>query len=303
MNNPSFFVVGTQKAATTALHDWLVQQPDVCLPTIKETHFFSHAERFDRGLHWYQKQFPRKAGEVVMGEIDPEYMFVESAPLRLRALVSAPKIVFILRHPLERAYSHYLMSVRRGYENLPFVDALLAEPSRLAVPNNEFAMDHFSYMKRGRYCEQIERYHTVFPDAGFLYVTFEDLVGSAKGGETYESICKFVGVRSAPSLANRDKKSNQSSMPKSLFLRNFLYGKSVLKKLLGKLIRSEDAKLRLAMFLDKVNQKPASGRFDISEHHFPSGFVEALTDDIRMLETLTGLNLFNWINRFPGTVK
>ena len=113
---PSFFVVGAQKAGTTSLHNWMAQQPDVCLPKLKETHFFSIQEIFERGIDWYLQQFPRCKYDSIVGEICPEYMYCKQAPYRIREWNPNPKIIFIFRHPIERAFSHYLMSVRGGYE-------------------------------------------------------------------------------------------------------------------------------------------------------------------------------------------
>ena len=293
---PSFFCVGAQKAGTTALYDWLVQQPDVCLPVIKETHFFSHDDRYKLGLDWYFKQFPKMNGDAVIGEIDPEYMFFEDVPQRIRELMKAPRIVFVLRNPLDRAYSHYLMSVRRGYEDLPYADALLAEQERLAQNENEFSLNHQSYIARGRYCTQIRRFRDVFPDSEFLFVKFEDLIGRDSGLLTYEKICHFIGVRSSPLLADRSKKSNQASVPRYAFLRDFLYKRSS-SSILGKLIPSKDLKLRIAMFLDSLNQKPISGNVSSIVNQVPSEIIKMFDEEIADLGDLTGLDLSDWLDR------
>ena len=36
------FVIGAQKAGTTTIHELLRAHSDISLPSIKETHFFSH---------------------------------------------------------------------------------------------------------------------------------------------------------------------------------------------------------------------------------------------------------------------
>jgi hypothetical protein len=77
--SPSFFVVGAQKAGTTTIHQWLSRQPDVCLPAIKETHFFSHRDRFEKGTAWYLAQFEGGGTDRIRGEIDPDYAFIEES--------------------------------------------------------------------------------------------------------------------------------------------------------------------------------------------------------------------------------
>ena len=69
-----FFVIGVQKAGTTSLHDWLAQQPDICLPKLKETHFFTYQSRYEKGVDWYLDQF-NGSSDQVYGEICPDYIF------------------------------------------------------------------------------------------------------------------------------------------------------------------------------------------------------------------------------------
>lgn len=295
---PDFFVVGAQKAGTTALHDWLVQQPDVCLPSIKETHYFSHDARFQQGPDWYARQFPdnRPAG-ILFGEVDPEYLFYDQAPIRIRAVNPAPKFVFLLRQPLERAYSHYLMSVRRGYEDLSFEQALRAETGRLAAADNAHAKDHQSYLSRGFYAQQINRFRETFPNAEFHFVKFEDLISKTEGQRIYAEICKFLGVRSSPELASRDKKSNQASVPRSRLLRDFLYQGGRVRKLLGKLVPSRDARMRIGIWLDKLNQKPIEKSGETCDVALPQDMKDRIRSEIVALEALTALDCRDWLQR------
>jgi hypothetical protein len=70
------------------------------------------------------------------------------------------RIIVILRDPVERAYSHYCMSVVRGLESLSFGQALRREGARLAWSDNPAPRDAFlreaSYVSRGLYADQIE---------------------------------------------------------------------------------------------------------------------------------------------------
>ncbi len=266
---PSFFVVGAQKAGTTTLHDWLRQQPDVCLPTIKETHFFSHDDRYSNGLHWYRDQFPRTEDAIIYGEIDPEYMFLSASAHRIRDVNPTAKLIFLLRHPLDRAYSHYLMSVRRGFEALPFQAALEAEQERLASPDAMMALEHYSYLSRGFYTAQINHFVTVLDDSDCLFVKFDDLINPSTDLETYASICRFIGLSSSPTLADRSRKSNQASASRSRLLRDLLYRPSPWRKIIGRLIPSKNLRLRIGIMLDRINQKPLTGQNSYSPHDIP----------------------------------
>lgn len=294
-----FLVLGAQKAGTTSLHDWLVQHSDIRLPLIKETHFFSHDEQFSKGRSWYASQFPVSlGGEELLGEVDPEYLYSQSAPRRIKELTDANKFIIILRSPLERAYSQYLMTVRRGFEALPFEQAVAIENQRLEGDSNNFSSDHHSYISRSLYSEQIQRYLDFFPDGEFLFVKFDDLIGGDTSQIVYESICKFIGTKHKTSDVDRTKKSNQASMPRFSWLRNVIYTKgrrSRLRKFLGSFL-SDDVKLRFFVYLDRVNQRKLkkSEKVPLSRFAFNKSMLLEIIKDIDKTEALTGLDLGNW---------
>jgi hypothetical protein len=296
---PSFFVVGAQKAGTTSLQKWLAQQPDVCLPGIKETGFFNRDNVYSKGISWYVKQFPTCGPDDVMGEINPEYMFCNKAAFRIKEWIRSPKIIFILRNPVHRAYSHYRMTVSRGYEELPFIDALFSEKARLSA-DDDFGKVHFSYMARSRYFEQISRFKEVFPDSEMLYIKFDDLISQEKGLATYERICKFIGIKSSPSLADRSTISNRAGIPRSFYLNKLLYARKrpLTRKVVGWCSRPipSDMKLKVGLLLDRLNQKPvgkATSRGELSA--VPAEILMSAIREIGMLEALTKLDLQDWL--------
>jgi len=70
---PSFFVVGAQKAGTTALHEYLLKHPDVYLPEKKETKFFVDDQRYARGVAYDRNEcFKGWDGRAGGGEVDPD---------------------------------------------------------------------------------------------------------------------------------------------------------------------------------------------------------------------------------------
>ena len=303
---PDFFVVGTQKAGTTTLHDWLAMSPDLALPSIKETHFFCDDERFKNGIDWYKSWFKVTDETRVVGEIDPEYMFFTSAPSRISDQCPQPKFIFIFRNILDRAYSHYQMSVRRGYEKLGFAEALAIEKERLSCGDKatrEHALIHQSYWARGQYCEQIALFKHLFPESPMLFLKFDELISKDQRVQTYCSVCEFIGIQPVSEKVDFDACSNPASLPRFVFLRDLLYGKSGIKKMLGKLIPSSDLKLKLAMFLDRLNQvritaKPLSWRQEV-----PDAYWVAADEEIERLEQMTGLDCSSWKRLKSGEPK
>jgi hypothetical protein len=192
-------VIGAQKAGTTALYAYLRWHPGIAGPSWKEVSFFDR--HWWRGEAWYRGQFPLRAGERLVGEASPSYLFHPLAPERARSLVPGAKLVALLRDPVDRAYSQYQHEVALGREPLSFEDALAAEDERLVGEVERLIADprafsrawwDHTYTARGRYAEQLERWLEAFPSEQLLVVRTEDL--GERPAETYASILAFLGA-------------------------------------------------------------------------------------------------------------
>jgi hypothetical protein len=174
---PDFLIVGAQRAGTTSLYNYLIQHPDVGRVRLgKGVHYFD--TNAGQSMSWYRSYFPLDPGRVWfkrrpthVGEGAPYYMFHPMAPSRIDAALPNVKIIAILRDPIERAQSQWVHESARGFETLPFFDALQAEDERLAGQEALLQRDptayshshqHHSYAARGQYAPQIERLWNVF---------------------------------------------------------------------------------------------------------------------------------------------
>lgn len=285
---PDFFVLGAQKAGTTSLHNRLVLHPNLCLPKLKETQFFAFEEKFSLGLDWYRGQFPDCPESQVIGEVCPDYMYFPGTAERIRSCIEHPKLIFIFRHPLERAYSHYLMSVRQGFEELEFGQALEAESDRIA--RNWSSFIHHGYLSRGCYTDQVNRFLKVFPCAQCLFLKFEDLTNPGPvGRKTFSDLCNFLNI--VPMNIDAEIRSNAASRPRSRWLRDWLYGRNRMKSALGSVL-PYPTKQWISVTLDRWNQR----RIDSYEMgDIPPRFVQAAVEEINQLRRLSGLDLSDWI--------
>jgi hypothetical protein len=196
---PDFVVLGAQKAGTTALYTYLRRHPGITGPSWKEVSFFDR--HYARGERWYRGNFPLRARGALVGEASPSYIFHPQAPERVAALVPYVSLIAILRNPVDRAYSHYQHEVALGREPLAFEDALDAEHERLSGELERMAGDpaYFSrawwdhtYVARGLYAEQLERWLAVFPREQLLVLTSDEL--GERPEETYARVLAFLGV-------------------------------------------------------------------------------------------------------------
>lgn len=287
---PNFICVGAQKAGTTTLHDILKQHPDIYLPELKEAHFFDQKKRYVKGIKWWLNTFFSKYNnEKIMGVMTPEYLYYEEVPDRvLKDLGSNVKIIIILRNPVERSYSHYLMSVRRGFESMSFMNAIENESMRIL--QGEFERNNFSYIARGLYSQQVTRYTNRFSKNNILFLSFENSIVN-NIDSTITHIENFLDIDKIK--LNTTLKSNSASEPRLKFINTLLYKKSIIKKIFRPFFNSLSLKVKIAQFIDSLNQKPTSSKKlsledkkDIMDKYFK--------EDIVKLEGLLGQDLSYW---------
>jgi hypothetical protein len=171
---PNFLVCGAMRSGTTSLYYYLKQHPDIFMSPLKEIHFFTNDLNYHKGLNWYKQFFIDYNGEKMIGEITPNYMIIPEAPKRIFSFSKNIRLIFILRNPTLRAYSHYWHSVRRGEEKFSFEKALELEEERLKE-NTLRALTLYSYKNRGIYVKHIENYLNYFPKSQMLFLLMEEL--------------------------------------------------------------------------------------------------------------------------------
>jgi hypothetical protein len=205
---PDYLIIGAQRAGTTSLHRYLIQHPGVrtTLRT-KGVHFFDTA--YGRGMSWYASRFPTKLTawyvarrhgvELRTGEASPYYLFHPLVPDRVAEHLPQVKLIALLRDPVQRAYSHYQHELARGFETLPFEEAIEAEPARLAGEAERLAGDlayrsfehqHHSYLARGRYAEQLDRWRARFDGDQLLVLSSERFF--AEPEPTFARVLEFL---------------------------------------------------------------------------------------------------------------
>lgn len=281
-----FICVGAQKAGTSTLHDILQQHPAINFPKRKETHFFRDDEKYNAGVKNYFDLFEDKPGAEYYGEIDPEYLYFEHCAQRIKETFGDLKILAILRNPVDRAYSHYLMTKSRGLEDLSFNEAIQSEKDRLA---SHFDHINYSYLARGRYSAQLERFEDIFGKENVKTFLFDDFISDPEA--IVAQIFEFVGME--PFGFDYKVKSNVASEAKSEKVRDFVYKPNKIKKWVGKLIPSKKLKSDIMSAIAARNKKealkvpiPPKVKQDIYQAYFEQ--------EIERLETKLGKDLSAW---------
>lgn len=190
MRLPDFIIIGAMKAGTTTLFRWLGDQPEIRLPAVKEPEFFSDTRKWERGVERYTELFVDAGPEVLTGEASVAYTDTEVsevAAARMRESVPDARLVYLVRHPVERARSHYQHEVQRGRETRPFREAISGLPN--------------AYVGRSLYARALEPYLERFPAEQVLVVRFEDLISDEAPG--WHAVVAHLGLtpRLAPGVA------------------------------------------------------------------------------------------------------
>lgn len=198
---PNFFIVGAMKAGTTSLYEYLRRHPQVFLPGLKEPHFFSDCippphirpevacdyhccgNRDD-----YLRLYSGAQEFAAIGDASPSYLWDKDAPERIHGVCPQAKIIVLLRDPVLRAHSQYLMNRLSGAESLPFPEALRRDQAR----TDRRWWTARLYVDLGMYHDQIRRYIDTFGREHVLVALFDDLTRDPR--ELLVRVAGHIGI-------------------------------------------------------------------------------------------------------------
>jgi len=206
---PNFLIIGAQKSGTTSLYEYLVKHPSIYPAIVKEPTYFAMYYHEKEG--WYRSFFPLiwtkifaekiKHTKFITGEASTQYYWYPHTAKRVAKLIPKAKIIFLLRNPIDRTFSHYQMEYRNGNEELSFEEAIDAEEGRISNEYKKIIEDqsYFShsytiqaYKAKSVYANFVEKWLEYFPQEQFLFVKSEDFY--QKTSETMKRIFKFLEV-------------------------------------------------------------------------------------------------------------
>ena len=197
---PNFFIVGAAKAGTTSLYRYLEQHPQVYMPNLKEPNYFSRLgerngpQRFVEVVSdedTYLSLFEGAAGYPAVGEASTSYLGLEETADAIHAQVPEARIMMVLRDPIERAHSHYLMAYRNGLQRLPFHEVVRRE---LEDPNVGWGANWHRYTML--YYPGVKRYVEAFGPGRVLVLLTEDLKRDPRG--VVKEAASFLGIDAWP---------------------------------------------------------------------------------------------------------
>jgi hypothetical protein len=213
---PDFLVIGAQRSGTSWLYQVLRKHPELWLPPLKELHYFDKIAKpqswqgqeklrrlrgrlgnslriclWDlkyflgkRNDEWYAGLFTKAQQKgLLAGEVTPAYALLNSEQfLHVYRNNTRIKLIFIMRDPVERAWSAVNRAFRRGH-----------------IPGTTLTIQ--AALKRARrhsadseYIETVNRLDSIFPSSQLHYCFFEDL--ALRPVNFVSAILSFLGVSS-----------------------------------------------------------------------------------------------------------
>ena len=198
---PDFVIIGAARCGTTSLHAYLREHPQVFMSSEKETDYFSLGDLPSDEVPalaapWRAKTraeyeaFFRDAGDAhAVGEASPTYLFYPRSAERLRQAIPDAKLICVLRDPVERAYSHFALARKMGFETeTDFEAAVAREDERWRTDRSM----RFTYTRASFYHDGLAEFLARFPRERILVLRFEDLSADTAGA--MRRIHAFVGV-------------------------------------------------------------------------------------------------------------
>ena len=189
---PSYLVIGVQKSGTTSMIDYFNQHPQIFMVE-DEVHFFSEKKNFNnKNIEYYENYLNKKnyKNKKFIGEKTPSYCFILFSIRNIFNTYPKIKLIMILREPIQRAFSQYMMVCNRKNikpSNSHFYKTIKSlEKIQL---KNITSISNFYYLQRGYYDIQIENIYKYFPKKQLYIGVFEKIIKNQK-----KNIIKYINL-------------------------------------------------------------------------------------------------------------
>ncbi len=191
------------------------------MSTPKEPEFFARDDIYQKGESWYASLFQEAQAGQKCGEASTLYTLTSHFPETVRRMhhtVPNAKLIYVVREPVERAYSYYAQIVKNYQRathdfsvNRTFEECLFPEKFSNIAPREKFfaPFDHHLpdapslYTDGSHYAKQLQEYLKYYPKEQILLVKFSDLMGDTE--QTLKTICQYIGVNDSTDLINEQE--------------------------------------------------------------------------------------------------
>ncbi len=195
-SNRSLLVIGVHKGGTTSLYKYLGDHPAICQPLQKELHFFTPLVygQQTKSIEVYYKNFTSCTDNQYLLDVSPSYLYGSLELIQAISALNEPKIIVVLRNPVERFISFYKQGISSGR-----IDRKTDLSTYISQAESEFRKfeqdgiqkDTFENrgLREGCYALYLQEWMDHFR-SDFKIVLFDDLIQNQK--EILNDICAWL---------------------------------------------------------------------------------------------------------------
>jgi hypothetical protein len=310
---PNFFLVGTVKGGTTALHRYLSSHPQVFVSPIKEVNYFSreaiHPENFsDDYKHdiavdvekylsgnmsypvhiahitdekTYHKLFEKVKDELAIGEMSLSYLLYKGVAEKIKSYNSDARVLIMLRNPADRAFSQFIMNLKQGkILNTNFREEITRDDQ--VVPSG-WGINH-QYLYIGKYYNQVKDYLEVFPKEQVKVLLYDEFLASPQ--KILSEMFTFLGVAN-DIVIDSNQKYNEGGKSRFPHMNYFLNHSGILQKAKQILPYSWRGNFKRLLYTQKNLPK--------LEEKDRNWLIDYYREDILALQKLINKDLSAWL--------
>lgn len=208
---PNFIIGGVQKSGTTFLTNLLINHSEIHIIKRNMAHAYFDDDRvFKNGADWYKSLFKETEdldSSIVVGQTSADCAFNPGSVKRIMDFNPNTKLIFVLRHPVDRAYSLYWFLYGLGVEFRRFEQAIEKEPQ--LIKESYYNFKTYSYLERSRYKTQFDDILQRVPKENILLLDFESLVKETK--DSINLVLDFLEVSRVKDI----EELNYSKLPRN----------------------------------------------------------------------------------------
>ncbi len=282
----NLFIAGAARSGTTTLYDCMASHSRICMCRIKEPNYFSseallkdhlyYQEPVKSGYEDYAACFNPLPGHRIIGEASVSYLYYPGTAGRIAAYNPDAQIILSLRHPVERAWSHYLMDKKLGLVSQSFREVWNSGGE------GKLAQHYQQYFKYGLYSGQVKEFMDRFPARQLKLIWFESLKANLPA--VLQEISRFLHLPDED-LAAGLQGHNESQKASGRIVET-LYRQRTLRKAIKMLVPSRIGQAMKRTFFVSATEP--------MEADLLNELMDFYKADILKLELLTGKNLSSW---------
>ena len=167
-------IPGAAKSGTSSLHEYLDAHPQIAMSNEKEPHHFCRDDKYPLGAAAHNGLFVRRTETRYYGESSTGYLPWPPAADRITHDLNHPKAIIVLRHPLDRAFSHYRWRFRLGLETRSFMDAV-TEDGYGYDPERGKGFGYTAYLEFSNYSKHCPTWESRLGPDNCLFIAAEHM--------------------------------------------------------------------------------------------------------------------------------